>query len=360
MSEPRTLKVFVASPSDVVDERNALAKLIGDINDVLAYLVPEKRLNLELVRYETHTYPDIGGGAQSVINREIPIDYDIFVGIMWKRAGTPTDRADSGTIEEFERAFQRREKSSLPRIMFYFCDQPFSVPPSISEVEQLAKVVEFRNKLSAQGLTSSYPSHAEFTEHVRGGLLRAMRDILRESGQTSPAAEALQPQPVDDFAYKDAIALANEYENIRRTMSAGNERTRVMTALFSRMKAQASKVRSLLPQFQENSSPGMRLMAVAILNMFPSEDHLDWLAERLNPKAERPFLAYQAAVGLLEAVAGLPTDSCDKLRKAISKATSLAAELKGDPDRLNVLARAEIELRRKCRGTLASRKSALV
>ena len=35
MSEPRVLKVFVASPSDVVDERNALAKLIGDINDVI-------------------------------------------------------------------------------------------------------------------------------------------------------------------------------------------------------------------------------------------------------------------------------------------------------------------------------------
>jgi hypothetical protein len=42
MIQPRTIKVFVASPSDVVEERNALAKLIADINDVLAYLVPEK------------------------------------------------------------------------------------------------------------------------------------------------------------------------------------------------------------------------------------------------------------------------------------------------------------------------------
>ena len=35
MSESRVLKVFVASPSDVIEQRNALAKLIGDIRDIL-------------------------------------------------------------------------------------------------------------------------------------------------------------------------------------------------------------------------------------------------------------------------------------------------------------------------------------
>jgi hypothetical protein len=345
MSEPRVLKVFVASPNDVIEERNALAKLIGDINDVLVYLAPEKQLRLELVRYETHAYPDLGK-PQDVINREIPIDYDIFVGIMWKRVGTPTDTADSGTVEEFIRACQRREKSSLPRIMFYFCDQPIPVPTP-SEMEQLGKVVEFRNRLAAQGLTSSYPSHAEFGEHMRGGLLRAIRDILREAGEPI-LTEALEPGSVDTSTYDAALALANEYEQVRRTMSAGDERTRVMTALFSRMKAQAPKVRALVTRFEQSNSAGMRLMAVAILNMFPSAEHLDWLANRLNPKNERPFLAYQSAVGILEAVVGLPAEHCENLRTALATAKRLALQLKGDPDRLNVLARAEQELLRKC------------
>src|SRR4051812_22297668 len=99
----RILKVFVASPGDVTDEREALSRLVRDINDVLAFLAPERRLTLELVRYETHAYPDVGA-PQDVINRQIPIDYDIFVGVMWKRAGTPTKNAGSGTIEEFHRA----------------------------------------------------------------------------------------------------------------------------------------------------------------------------------------------------------------------------------------------------------------
>jgi hypothetical protein len=40
-------------------------------------------------------------------------------------------------------------------------------------------------------------------------------------------------------------------------------------------------------------------MAVAILNMFPSAGHLDWLAQRFPPKNERPFLAYQSQLQYL-------------------------------------------------------------
>ena len=48
-SIPRTLRVFVASPSDVTEERKALNRLIRDINDVLAFLDPLRNLRIELV-----------------------------------------------------------------------------------------------------------------------------------------------------------------------------------------------------------------------------------------------------------------------------------------------------------------------
>src|SRR5215813_1753950 len=202
MSEPRTLKVFVASPDDVAEERNTLAKLLADINDVLAYLAPEKRLSLELVRYETHSYPDIGA-PQEVINREIPVDYDIFIGIMWKRVGTPTATAPSGTIEEFNRACERRKQGPLPRIMFYFCDQPIAVPTA-TEIQQLIEVVKFRSQLASQGLTASYSSHAEFGDHVRGGLLRAIRDIVRDTVPPPVSATLSQPPAAVDASSREA------------------------------------------------------------------------------------------------------------------------------------------------------------
>jgi len=344
MASTRILKVFVASPGDVVDERNALAKLIGDINDVLAYLAPEKGLTLELVRYETHAYPDFGA-PQDVINREIPLDYDIFIGILWKRIGTPTATEPSGTVEEFHRACGRRKSGSLPRIMFYFCDEPIAVPTA-SELEQLSQVVKFRSELDAQGLTSRYPSHAQFAENVRGGLLRAIRDILRESGDQ--AALEAPPQPAATESSREAaLELGREYDRIRRDMSSGDERTRRMESVFSRMKVVAPKVQSLLAEYQTNASAGIRLMAIAILTMFPNVAPLDWLAERLNPEEEKPFVAYHAAVALLYAVMNLPAESYEALNSAIEKAKDLAQRLKGDPDRLNVLAQAERELRLK-------------
>jgi hypothetical protein len=347
MSVPRILKVFVASPDDVAEERNTLAKLLADINDVLAYLTPEKGLSLELVRYETHSYPDIGA-PQEVINREIPVDYDIFVGIMWKRAGTPTATAPSGTIEEFNRACERRKQGSLPRIMFYFCDQPIPVPTA-TELQQLAEVVKFRSQLASQGLTAAYPSHAEFGDHVRGGLLRAIRDILSETVPSAiSAALPPEPPPVDAASREAALQLAKEYDQIRGKMPAGDERTRIMEAVFSRMKITAPKVQGSLSAFQQSSSAGERLMAIAVLDMFPEANHLAWLAERMDPEQEKPFVAYHAAVALLDAVTNLPSEDCAKLEAALAEAKKLALRLKGDPARLNVLALAEEELARKC------------
>src|SRR5712691_7731951 len=54
--ESPTIRIFLASPSDVEEERDALSSLIQEINDVLAFLAPDRALRLELVRYETHTY----------------------------------------------------------------------------------------------------------------------------------------------------------------------------------------------------------------------------------------------------------------------------------------------------------------
>jgi len=66
----RTLKVFLASPSDVTAEREALSRLVRDINEVLAFLAPERQLVLELVRNETHAYRTLAVRKRSSIDRD--------------------------------------------------------------------------------------------------------------------------------------------------------------------------------------------------------------------------------------------------------------------------------------------------
>src|SRR3712207_1752082 len=97
-------RVFIASPSDVKRERMMCRSVIEEINRTWhsthnLYLVP--------VMWEYDAFPGVGVDSQAVLNSEIGNDYDIFVGIMWARFGTPTGRADSGTEEEYERAYEK-------------------------------------------------------------------------------------------------------------------------------------------------------------------------------------------------------------------------------------------------------------
>jgi hypothetical protein len=94
----KLIKVFVASPGDCIPERKRLDKAVREVNLANGDTVG---LRLELVGWETHTHPGFGTDLQAVINEQIGNDYDVFVGLLWSKLGTPTPRHPSGTIEEF-------------------------------------------------------------------------------------------------------------------------------------------------------------------------------------------------------------------------------------------------------------------
>lgn len=166
------IRVFVASPSDVTKEREHLKAVIDELNTTIA---PFKNLSIELVKWESHATPSMGR-PQEVINSQIG-QYDIFVGIMWTRFGTPTGNAESGTEEEFQLAYKQWENSKSIWILFYFCQKPF-MPRKVDEIAQLQKVIEFRESLSSLGLTWEYSDSNEFPNVVRPHLARILLDTV--------------------------------------------------------------------------------------------------------------------------------------------------------------------------------------
>jgi hypothetical protein len=360
-TQSQLIKIFVASPSDVQEERETLGSLIREVNDVLAFLAPNHNLRLELMRYETHTYPDYGE-AQEVINKQIPEDYDVFVGVMWKRCGTPTSVAESGTIEEFNRAMARREKSGRPIIMFYFCDEPIA-PPKGSDFDQYSRVVKFREEVESKGYISTYPARKAFRDHVRAGLLRAVADVVKYKAQEPPlpsdhdAHTAGISQP-----YEEMLALAHKYDAVRADLPSSSERTRRMSEIKAAMRIEAANAHPELKRFQESNSAGQRLGAVVILERFPNSKENDWLAERLNPDLETPFVGHAAAVALVQAVrSSLSADrgsqeASQSLARCIEKALRLAERNPNDPDRIRVLhvALSELNLHARSAGSSLS------
>jgi hypothetical protein len=340
------LRVFVASPGDVAVEREALAKVVGELNVVLQTLVPEKGIHLDLLRWETHVYPAMGR-PQEVINNQIQ-DYDIFIGIMWKKFGTPTGEAESGTEEELNIAFNNWSRFKRPHILFYFCQAPFPPPRTEAEAEQLVKVVRFREKLSKEGLLWEYDKSSSFADAVRAHLIAV---VARMAGSSFRELEAA-PQPSPDQArsmHLRVSELAREYQDLRNRLPRSDERTRQMEIIFTRMRSEAQGAYPLLKELTLSGIPGERLVAVAMLDVQPHPEYLQWLCQRFYPGAEQEFVQYQAAQALRSAGRILECEHLPTVEKWLSESNKLLKDLPTTTDRRRTLidAAREVQERRK-------------
>lgn len=162
-------RVLIASPSDVANERLTIPEVIYGWNalhsfDFKAVLLP--------VKWETHATPVMGERPQSIINKQLVNESDILIGVFWTRLGTPTGKADSGSVEEIN------EFRSIGKpVLLYFSDAP--VLPRSVDVEQYDKLKEFKEKCFKEGLVSVYDTLADFREQLYRHLLDTVRRLTR-------------------------------------------------------------------------------------------------------------------------------------------------------------------------------------
>ncbi|MBA3966945.1 MAG: toll/interleukin-1 receptor domain-containing protein, partial [Nitrospirales bacterium] len=113
-------------------------------------------------------------------------EYDVFVGVMWRRFGTPTKRAQSGTGEEFQRALAFYKAHGRPTIMFYFRTEAFYTTDE-KELRQFSKVARFQKTLRNAGvLYWSFASPLEFERYVREHLMRQLLSSVATRGEAMP------------------------------------------------------------------------------------------------------------------------------------------------------------------------------
>ena len=162
MEIKKVYKCFIASPSDTKKERDACKEVFETINDGLGNAYG---FTLEPLCWEKDVYPGLGADGQDVINRQIVDKYDLFVGIMHTRFGTPTARDESGTMEEFNIAYKRFLNNNSLGIMFYFNNK--QVPPNTIDTDQLNKVNEFRENFPNKGMYGTFNGTKDFTNKLR-------------------------------------------------------------------------------------------------------------------------------------------------------------------------------------------------
>jgi hypothetical protein len=161
----RVVRVVAVSPGDVMGERKRLEKVVDELN---RHLAPERGCLLSLWRWETDAHSGLHlEGPQGLIDVAMRIeDADVVVGIFWKRFGTPTLDAGSGTEHELRRAWSAWRENGRPQVMAYFCQRPH-MPQSSVEAAQLQQVLGFRESMPEQQLWWTYTSIGDFEQAVR-------------------------------------------------------------------------------------------------------------------------------------------------------------------------------------------------
>lgn len=163
----KLIKVFLASPGDVAEERRLAKRVEEDLNKTL---ISNMNISIRIYGWED-TLPS-NGRPQEIINRELD-DCELFVGILWKRWGTnPANNGiyTSGFEEEFERALERCNSSKMQMSIFFRdIEESLLVDPG----EQLRKVITFKQKIieNKEVLFGNYAEPQDFERYLHRNLL---------------------------------------------------------------------------------------------------------------------------------------------------------------------------------------------
>jgi hypothetical protein len=162
--DAKAIEVMIASPSDVVSERQIVREEIAEWNAVHSR---RESLCLMAVGWETHSSPELAGRPQQIINERLLDNADLLVGIFWTRVGSPTGESISGSVEEIE-----RHLSAGKPVMLYFSSAP--VVPSALDREQFEALEKFKEWAKTQGLIEAYESPDDFRSKFRKHLQIAL------------------------------------------------------------------------------------------------------------------------------------------------------------------------------------------
>ncbi len=174
-------RIFIASPSDVLEERNEACSVIAEWNAANSLA---RSVILEPVRVETHSQVTQGAHPQDLINGQLLERCDLLLAIFWSKIGTPTIKDASGTIQEIR---EFGELKGHEKVLLFFCNRNF---PYANETSQIDAVKQFKNSVKDKGLYREFESVSDFARAFRQQLDITMNGLIPSGGgQQAFAAE---------------------------------------------------------------------------------------------------------------------------------------------------------------------------
>lgn len=179
-------RITVVSPFDVSAEKETVSGVILELNR--RFESSETAVQLKLYEFSTDVPAGLHrDGPQGLADMYLPFEScEYVIGIFWKRFGTPTLGAMSGTEHELRTARDLFGKSGKPDVLLYFKEEPFW-PNTVEEVDQIRQVMELRNEFSQSSRYQVFRDIQTFKELLSGDLSRKVQNKLRASSTSTSA-----------------------------------------------------------------------------------------------------------------------------------------------------------------------------
>lgn len=299
-------KLFLASPSDLGEDREGINEVIKEINLTFGQ---QNNLVVELMKWETHSAPGASGTyTQDLINKDIKNDYDLFIGLMWLKFGTPTDVASSGTEEEFNRAFARfNDNPESLQILFYFKNSPPLNLQDINPIE-LAKVNDFKKNLGDENvLYWHYATIEELQSYLRIHIPKRLTNLIQKQESKHSNQELVPVEPteiIEEFGLLDYLDIVEiKFETSTNSVNNIAEAT---IWIGNKMNEKTDEInRFNQSSFQPNQSQLRRILKQTAQSM-------NEYASRISVEIPIFFENYEEGIKALSSIVNIADDFFDK------------------------------------------------
>jgi hypothetical protein len=304
------LTVFVSGPSTVEAEKAALRVVVDEIN---RRSEKTHAVTLRVVSWPDDIRPGVNADPQAEIEHQVGADFDIYVGVLGSRFGSPTTRGGSGTEQEFDQAVARFQTDSTSvRLLFYFkrdAEDPFSI-----DLSQLQKVRDFRERLGGKGvLYRDFRDTAEFTrlirEHIDGLIIDEWRGNKWLQVTSTVAPAAADPTPVvfppaaSQSAFDSGDVLGEHDElGVLEYMAAFHEASEALVGVMNaitretervgeQIRARSAETDEITAQLEKEKAVGgnraqQRFLAQARETVDRAAGNLEDFASAMSPRVE--------------------------------------------------------------------------
>ncbi|WP_316395790.1 DUF4062 domain-containing protein [Bradyrhizobium sp. 33ap4] len=180
-SSRKIVQIFLASPSDLPNERQVAKLAIDSFNKQWADWLG---IQVELVGWED-TFKRFGR-PQEQINLDLD-RCEAFIGMLWRKWGTPPSKDSgpytSGFEEEFERALASRRRFGRPEMTLFLK----KIDPEFLKDQgpDIKKVLDFKERIHKEHLIlyEEFDALAEFEDKLVTWITRYVQQLKRQEAQ---------------------------------------------------------------------------------------------------------------------------------------------------------------------------------